>query len=305
MGKGGSAPTETKSTVTQTNLPEYVRPYFERLLQRTEAESQRPYQPFEGQRIADVSQDLLTSEDRIRGIADQGLPGMTDAMDRVRQGMDFKARQFTGDEVSKYMSPYMDQVVARQKQSAIDDYRQQLAGGRADAISAGAFGGSREGVQRAERETGLQQAKADTLARLLSSGFAQSQKAAQEAGRLSGGIGQAFGTLAGTTSDIGRLQQALGQADVSQLSQLGAMRQAQQQAQLDAQRQNLMQAAQEPFTRLQLGQNLLQGMPSASIPSTFTQATQPAANPFLQGIGAYTTLSQIAPFSGGPTAQRG
>ena len=69
MGKG-SAPTETKSTNVTTNLPEYVRPYFERLLQRTEAESQRPYQPFEGQRIADVSQDLLTSEDRIRGIAD-------------------------------------------------------------------------------------------------------------------------------------------------------------------------------------------------------------------------------------------
>ena len=59
-----------------------------------------------------------------------------------------------------------------------------------------------------------------------------------------------------------------------------------------------MQAAQEPYTRLQLGQNLLQGMPSASIPSTFTQATTPSANPFLQGIGAYTTLSQIAPFSG-------
>ena len=149
MGKGGSAPTETKSTVTQTNLPEYVRPYFERLLQRTESESQRPYQPFEGQRIADTSTDLLSSEDRIRGIADQGLPGLTSAMDRVSQGMDFKARQFTGDEVGKYMSPYMDQVVARQKEGAIDDYRQQLAGGRAGAIEAGAFGGSREGVQRA------------------------------------------------------------------------------------------------------------------------------------------------------------
>ena len=77
------------------------------------------------------------------------------------------------------------------------------------------------------------------------------------------------------------------------------MRQAQQQAMLDAQRQNQMQSAQEPYTRLQLGQNLLQGMPSASIPSTFTQATTPSANPFLQGIGAYTTLSQIAPFGGG------
>jgi len=95
------------------------------------------------------------------------------------------------------------------------------------------------------------------------------------------------------------LQQALGQADISQLTQLGAMRQGQQQAQLDAQRQNLLQQAQEPFTRLQLGQNLLQGMPSSSIPSTFQQSTTPSANPFLQGVGAYTTLSQIAPFGGG------
>jgi len=65
-----------------------------------------------------------------------------------------------------------------------------------------------------------------------------------------------------------------------------------------------MQASQEPYTRLQLGQNLLQGMPSASIPSTFTQATTPSANPFLQGIGAYTTLSQIAPFGGASSSGR-
>ena len=31
-GGGSSQPTDT--TVTQTNLPEYVQPYFERLLQR-------------------------------------------------------------------------------------------------------------------------------------------------------------------------------------------------------------------------------------------------------------------------------
>ena len=170
------------------------------------------------------------------------------------------------------------------------------------AIKSGAFGGFKRRCQRAESERGLQQVKADTLSKLLSSGFGQAQKASQDAGRLSGGIGQAFGTLAGTTSDIGRLQQALGQADVSQLSQLGAMRQAQQQGRTRCTRQNQMQSAQEPYTRLQLGQNLLQGMPSASIPSTFTQATTPSANPFLQGIGAYTTLSQIAPFGGGASA---
>jgi len=205
--------------------------------------------------------------------------------------------------IDKFMNPYQQSVIDSAMTQLDRQADMRRAGADAQAIQSGAFGGSRQGVQRAETEKNLQNTKADTLARLLSAGFGQAQKASQEAGRLSGGIGQAFGTLAGTTSDIGRLQQALGQADVSQLSQLGAMRQQQQQAQLDATRQNQLQTAQDPYTRLQLGQNLLQGMPSASIPSTISQATTPSANPFLQGIGAYTTLSQIAPFSGGPTGK--
>ena len=226
----------------------------------------------------------------VEGSANQALA----AQQALTSGLGF----LQPESISKFQDPYQDQVidVAMNQLNRQADMRR--AGADAQAIKSGAFGGSREGVQRAESERGLQQVKSDTLSKLLSSGFGQALKASQDAGRLSGGIGQAFGTLAGTTSDIGRLQQALGQADVSQLSQLGAMRQQQQQAQLDAQRQNQMQTSQEPFTRLQLGQNLLQGMPSASIPSTFTQATTPSANPFLQGIGAYTTLSQIAPFGG-------
>ena len=226
----------------------------------------------------------------LQGAANQSLA----AQQALTSGLGF----LQPESIQKFQDPFQDQVidVAMRELNRQADMRR--AGADAQAIRAGAFGGSREGIQRAETERGLQQVKGDTLSRLLSQGFGQALKASQEAGRLSGGLGQAFGTLAGTTSDIGRLQQALGQADISQLTQLGALRQRQQQAGLDALRANLLQQAQEPFTRLQLGQNLLQGMPSASIPSTFTQATQPAANPFLQGIGAYTTLSQIAPFGG-------
>ena len=229
----------------------------------------------------------------VQGAADQALAGQQ----ALTQGMQF----LQPEAIEKFQNPFQQQVI----DATMDQLNRQAdlrrAGASAAAVRSGAFGGSREGVQRAETERGLQQVKGDTLSRLLSSGFQSALQAAQNAGRLSGGLGQAFGSLAGTTGDLGRLQQALGQADISQLSQLGALRQGQQQAQLDAQRQNLMQQAQEPFTRLQLGQNLLQGMPSASIPSTFQQATTPGANPFLQGVGAYTTLSQIAPFGGKST----
>ena len=71
-GGGSSGPTET--TVTQTDLPEYVQPYFERLLKRGEAESNQPYTPYGGERIAYFSPDELTSQGMTRGYAQAGTP---------------------------------------------------------------------------------------------------------------------------------------------------------------------------------------------------------------------------------------
>lgn len=51
-GKGGGGSAPTSQTVTQTNLPEYARPYFENLLNRTQAQSYQQYQPYGAPRIA-------------------------------------------------------------------------------------------------------------------------------------------------------------------------------------------------------------------------------------------------------------
>ena len=234
-------------------------------------------------RAAELGEQMVGSQTPfIKGARDQAFAGQQ----ALTSGLGFlQPKAF-----EQFMNPFQDAI--RKEIDRTFDIEQNKAA--AGAIGRGAFGGSRAEIARQE----IQRNRGDALAKAQAANFAQAVKQAQEAGRLSGGLGQAFGTLAGTTSDIGRLQQALGQADISQLTQLGALRQKQQQAELDANRANLMQTAQEPFTRLQIGQNLLQGMPSASIPSTFQQATQPSANPFLQGVGAYTTLSQIAPFGG-------
>ena len=68
MGKGRSAPAPTEQTVVQSNLPKYAEPYFTRLLQRSESESMRDYEPFKGQRLADTGADVLTSRERVRDI---------------------------------------------------------------------------------------------------------------------------------------------------------------------------------------------------------------------------------------------
>ena len=78
MGKG-SAP--SSQTVTQTNLPEYVRPQFEALLKRAEGLSQETYQPYKDKRVATEGMgDINQAYDMTRGIAGSGIAGMPQAM---------------------------------------------------------------------------------------------------------------------------------------------------------------------------------------------------------------------------------
>jgi hypothetical protein len=75
---GGSAP--TGQTITQTDIPEYAKPYFERLLQRAESQSLQGYQGFPGQRQASLSPDVAAAYDVTRRTAGQGIAGLPQAM---------------------------------------------------------------------------------------------------------------------------------------------------------------------------------------------------------------------------------
>lgn len=71
-------------------------------------------------------------------------------------GYDFaKPEEFTGDNVAKYMSPYMQNVVDVQKAKAAKEYQAANQTRAANAIRSGAFGGSRSGVQQAIAENDL------------------------------------------------------------------------------------------------------------------------------------------------------
>ena len=249
---------------TALNLPEYQVAGLDPLQQAAQQQALNQFGLF--QPFVQTAGQLATS-----GIA-QGL-GMLDPQKGIQS----------------YMNPYQDAVIDEiNRQAAIG--QNELAG---QAVGSGAFGGSRAGVQAAEME-GRRLGK---IGEFLSKGFDTAVGASQRAAQLFGGLGQAASGI----GDIGRLQSELGRADIGMLSQLGGIGQRQTQAQLDAQRQNLMQGIMEPFTRLELGSSLLKGTPSGSLSSTFKSATTPAANPFLQGVGAYTALQGAG--IGGATAK--
>ena len=156
MGKGRSAPQPTEQTVVQSNLPKYFEPYAIDMMKRAEAESKKEYTPYEGQRLADESGDLLSSRSKVRDIAGSGIAGLDTAssgtqagMGRALQGLGFQAGQFDSDAAQQYMSPYMQNVVDVQKAQAMLDFDRAQAGRNQQAIQAGAFGGSRQAVQQA------------------------------------------------------------------------------------------------------------------------------------------------------------
>ena len=75
---GSSGPSEV--TQISSNLPEYARPYYEDLLGRTTFETARPYEAFPGQRLADFNPMEMQSFQGVSNFAQQGTPGLDQAM---------------------------------------------------------------------------------------------------------------------------------------------------------------------------------------------------------------------------------
>lgn len=103
-GGGGQAP-PTSQTVTQTNLPEYARPYFERLMDRSEGISQQPYPTYQGARLEGLSQN---QQQAITGAQNLQIPGQfgqgTDLVSQAGiQGLN--AGQFNPQSISANYAP--------------------------------------------------------------------------------------------------------------------------------------------------------------------------------------------------------
>ena len=148
----------------------------------------------------------------------------------------------------------------------------------AQAIGAGAFGGGREGVARAEFQAASDRNRAALQAQLLQQGFGQAQQAAQQNFANQLGLAQASPALVGQ--------------QISALGALGTQQQAQQQAQLSAQQQLLQEQANRP---LNLAQQLGSGVTSliAGYPAQFQQTVSPTPSPLQTALGAGATLAGV------------
>ena len=197
-----------------------------------------------------------------------------------------QAGQFVGPTAyQQFMSPYQQDVI----DTTLAEFDRQTQAGipglRSQAVTAGAFGGAREGVQEAEYLSGQARNRAALQAQLLQQGFGQAQQAA----------GQAFAqqqALSQQQSQLAALAPQLAGSQIAGLTTLGGIQQAQEQAGLSAQQQLAQQQLQQP---LQAAQQYGSGVTSliSGYPGQQSVGQVPVPGIAQTAIGAGTTLAGI------------
>lgn len=94
-------------------------------------------------------------------------------------GQQYAQMATSPEAMGAYMSPYMQQAVDRQKFEATRDYAKQLAGLKAGAVGAGAFGGTRQALVESEAQRNLNQQLQNIQAAGTQQAFQQAQQAQQ------------------------------------------------------------------------------------------------------------------------------
>ena len=182
------------------------------------------------------------------------------------------------DAYKSFMSPYQQEVIG----TTLSEYDIQAQKGAqgvpAAAIAAGAFGGGREGVQRAEYGAASDRNRAALQANLLQQGYTQAQQLAN----------QAFGQQI----NLATTAPALAGQQISALTTLGGLQQSQQQAQLSAQQQLAQQQLYQPLTTAQQYGSGIMGLISG-YPGGMQSQQVPVPGIAQTAIGAGATLAGI------------
>lgn len=308
-GGGGSPPPPPASeqVVKQvSDLPEYAKPYVERLFARAEEAYQEPYVPYTGQRLAEVTpeqrvafsglESFLTEVDPVTGERTFKAPAQQEldiAKGLAAQGTvglgDISAAQLK----EKYMSPYQQAVTDIQKREFAKEAARREQQRAALAGKAGAFGGSRDVLERMLGEEATQRGLSDIEATGSQKAYesALQQFRADQATKMAG---------AAQFAQLGQSEQALGLSGLGALQAAGEAQRGLQQQPLDIAYEEFARQQTYPLQQIQDLSGIYRGFQMQ--PSTYKTAATYQAPPSLgqQLLGAGSVAAGIASGLGKP-----
>lgn len=264
-GSGGSQPRETVQT--QTTIPEYARPYVERMLGKAEATTNAPYQAYGGQRVAEFSP---LQQQAFQGAANLGPAGQIGAgtqfagiagLQGLGAGQQYAQQATSPGAMGAYMSPYMNMALEPQLREASRRSAMEGQMNQAQAVQRGAFGGSRSALIEAERQRNLGQLQSDIYGKGMQTAFEQARQAQQfgaDLGLRGAGLGMQG---ASTLGQLGQTQFGQEEAAMRAQAGAGALQQQQSQRALDQAYQDFLSQRGHPQQQLAFMSDILRGVP--------------------------------------------
>ena len=233
--------------------------------------------------VADPS--TLTTDAEALAVADTGLGSFKPFLEAAATAEGEAAKLVGPTAYEDYMSPFQQDII----KTTLDEFDEQTKRGlrslNARAVQSGAFGGTREGVERAIFQSQADKNRAALNAQLLGQGFTQAQNLAA----------QAFNqqrALAGGQLGLAQQFPALVGQQIAGLTTLGGAQEGRQQQLLSADQQLAQrQAFQDLEAAQQLGSGivpLIQGYPG-----TAKTMTTPSPSALQTGLSTGATLAGI------------
>jgi len=302
---GNDKPAPTNQTVTNTSIPEYARPYVERMLGKAEALSNTPYKAYGGERMAGFNdlQKQAFGEAQNLGPAKQlgigtQLAGAA-GLGSLQAGQNYQNMATDPNATKAYMSPYIEGAL----NPAMNEARRQsdITSSRnaGQAAQAGAFGGSRFGLQQAETDRNLGTLQNQIYGTGMQNAFQNAQQAQQFGATLGlQGYGQALQS-ANTMGQLGQQQFGQQQAAMNARMQAGTQQQAFEQQKLQQQYQDFLTQKGYPQQQLSYMSDMLRGLPMSQGTQQMYQAppswlSQAAGIGFLgKGLGAFAEGGEV------------
>jgi hypothetical protein len=309
---------QVSQRVEQTGIPDYARPYVERLLGQSQAltdTTMNPYMQYMGTRQAQFSPlqqqafqnaALMQTAPQLQdATAMAGLAGLG-ALNTSFTYNPYQAKSFTGEgTAANYMSPYMQNVVDVQMQQAKRQADIAAQTQQAQAARSGSFGGARDYISRSQGNADLQRNLANIQATGSQNAFSQgmqqfnAEQAANQAaanlnaqqGQFGAGLGlQGMQTAlqgANTLGNLGNMQYTQNMGITNMQNQFGGQQQQQVQNILNNQYQDYLNFQNYPYKQLGFMSDMLRGLPLTQQSATMYQ---PGPSTGAQIIGAGTSL---------------
>jgi len=364
-GGGGSGSSTNTVQNTNAYIPPWLEGYSKDAVDRANALSLNAYQPYGGQTVAGMDPAQQQAYNQVAGMqglgtgaAATGINAQANLAGQVSPltagGINANANQlqqgFMGQVygpsqgllgnyasqgpataqgvaagANQLMSPYTQSVVDPANQLMQQQLRSNLNAIGAGANQAGAFGGSRQGVQEGiaqsqaalgsekylgdllnnqwnqatgiSRDVALQAgqqglASNTALANLLQGGYGANQRLGADI--MSSNLSQGLGAAQNLPQSLTSLQNMmLGQSNA--LNQAGTLQQQYQQQLLNAQQGAFAQQQAFPYQQLQTLLGAVSGIPYSTSNTGFAQEMNPYySNPYGQAIGGAAALGGLA-----------